>query len=164
MSSILNDLNTDSASSALSKPHTCRNCGHIGHLYKDCPHPITSFGIICYRINPENKELEYLMIQRKDSLCFMEFIRGKYTLDNEAYILQILEMMTVKEKNDIKTIRNYDIQIDTSNPNIREFKDFIPLENKSSKVTYFTIFSNLLIFMFSKNVYSFFKRVNFPIS
>ena len=38
-----------------SRPHSCRNCGQIGHVHKDCPHPITSFGVICYRITPNNK-------------------------------------------------------------------------------------------------------------
>lgn len=94
-----NDVNNElNGSSILSKPHTCRNCGHIGHLYKDCPHPITSFGIICYRINPDTNELEYLMIQRKDSLCFMEFIRGKYELKNTNYIRQLLSGMTQQER------------------------------------------------------------------
>ena len=51
------------------RQHTCRNCGEVGHLYKSCPQPIMSFGIICYRIN-EGK-IEYLMIQRRDSLSFM---------------------------------------------------------------------------------------------
>jgi 8-oxo-dGTP pyrophosphatase MutT (NUDIX family) len=82
----------------LAKPHTCRNCGNIGHLYKDCPHPITSFGIICYRINPDLTTVEYVMIQRKDSLCFMEFIRGKYDFKNINYIRQLLSGMTQQER------------------------------------------------------------------
>ena len=82
----------------LTRPHTCRNCGHIGHLYRECPHPITSFGIICYRSHPDTKNLEYLMIQRKDSLCFMEFIRGKYELKNTDYIRQLLGGMTHQER------------------------------------------------------------------
>ena len=94
-----NEVNTENlSSSVLSRPHTCRNCGHIGHLYKDCPHPITSFGIICYRIEPTTRNLEYLMIQRKDSLCFMEFIRGKYDLNNSQYIKQLLSGMTQQER------------------------------------------------------------------
>jgi len=83
--------------------HTCRNCGNIGHLYKDCPHPITSFGIICYKISPENK-IEYLMIQRKDSLCFMEFIRGKYELKNHSYIRNLLSGMTIHERDLLQTL------------------------------------------------------------
>jgi len=82
---------------------TCRNCGNLGHLYKDCPHPITSFGIICYKLSPENK-IEYLMIQRKDSLCFMEFIRGKYELKNHSYIRNLLSGMTISERELLLTL------------------------------------------------------------
>jgi 8-oxo-dGTP pyrophosphatase MutT (NUDIX family) len=98
------DLNTGLTSNlnlentVLARPHTCRNCGHVGHLYKDCPHPISSFGIICYREHPDTKQLEYLMIQRKDSLSFMEFIRGKYELKNIEYIRQLLSGMTHGER------------------------------------------------------------------
>ena len=60
-----------------NRPQTCRNCGINGHLYKDCVHPIMSFGIICYKVD-DMKNIKFLMIQRKDSLSFMEFIRGKY--------------------------------------------------------------------------------------
>lgn len=81
------------------KPNTssCRNCGQYGHIYKDCPEPITSFGIICYRVN-EKQELQYLMIQRKDSLSFMEFIRGKFELHQIEYICKLLSCMTHEER------------------------------------------------------------------
>ena len=78
------------------KQHTCRNCGEVGHLYRVCPKPIMSFGIICFRIN--NNNLEYLMIQRKDSLSFMEFIRGKYQLNNIEYIQRLMSNMTCYER------------------------------------------------------------------
>lgn len=80
----------------IQKQHTCRNCGEVGHLYKSCPKPIMSFGIICYRIN--NNNIEYLMIQRRDSLSFMEFIRGKYLLDNIDYIKRLMTNMTAFER------------------------------------------------------------------
>lgn len=79
------------------RPHLCRNCGQNGHVHRDCPHPITSFGIICYRIKPNNL-IEYLMIQRKDSLSFMEFIRGKYDIEQEDYIKMLLSGMTINER------------------------------------------------------------------
>lgn len=80
------------------RPQTCRNCGINGHLYKDCIHPIMSFGIICYKID-ENNNIFYLMIQRKDSLSFMEFIRGKYNVADIIYIRQLISSMTTNEKN-----------------------------------------------------------------
>jgi 8-oxo-dGTP pyrophosphatase MutT (NUDIX family) len=79
------------------RPQSCRNCGVNGHLYKDCPHPIMSLGIICYKIN--NNEIKFLMIQRKDSLSFMEFIRGKYDTQDINYIRQLVSAMTLTEKN-----------------------------------------------------------------
>lgn len=81
------------------KPQTCRNCGINGHLYKDCIHPIMSFGIICYKVDHTDKKIRYLMIQRKDSLSFMEFIRGKYNIDDILYIRQLVSAMTLNEKN-----------------------------------------------------------------
>ena len=81
------------------KPQTCRNCGITGHLYKDCIHPIMSFGIICYDIDDDESTIKYLMIQRKDSLSFMEFIRGKYNVNDVLYIRQLISSMTNNEKN-----------------------------------------------------------------
>lgn len=78
-------------------PCACRNCGQNGHIYRDCPEPITSFGIICFR-ETEDKRAEYLMIQRKDSLSFMEFIRGKFDLSQVEYIRSLLKGMTRDER------------------------------------------------------------------
>jgi len=77
------------------RPQTCRNCGVNGHLYKDCLRPIMSFGIICYK--KLGDDIKYLMIQRKDSLSFMEFIRGKYNVDDIPYLNQLLTSMTANE-------------------------------------------------------------------
>jgi 8-oxo-dGTP pyrophosphatase MutT (NUDIX family) len=92
------------------RPQICRNCGINGHLYKDCLHPIMSFGIICYKI--DNGEIKYIMIQRKDSLAFMEFVRGKYNQTDINYIKQLIDYMTENEKemileNTFDSIWNY---------------------------------------------------------
>jgi 8-oxo-dGTP pyrophosphatase MutT (NUDIX family) len=81
----------------------CNNCGKTGHTYSMCKSPITSVGIICYRYNPEKKDYEYLMIMRKDSLGYVDFIRGKYKLYNKQYILNIIDEMTVKERYNLLT-------------------------------------------------------------
>lgn len=84
--------------------YTCRNCGAGGHLYKHCNKPIMSFGIICYRLNENTNDLEYLMIQRRDSLSFMEFIRGKYDTYNFEYIKHLMSFMTHHEKEMLVTL------------------------------------------------------------
>ena len=61
----------------------CSNCANIGHLFHNCKYPITSVGIIVYRINNINNKIEYLMIRRKDTIGYIEFIRGKYPLNNK---------------------------------------------------------------------------------
>lgn len=74
----------------------CANCGGYGHVYRVCNLPISSFGIICFRSRPQGPQ--YLMVQRKDSLCYVEFVRGKYNLQNRGYILKLLSNMTAHER------------------------------------------------------------------
>ena len=62
----------------------CNNCGKPGHIYNQCKIPITSFGIIAFRYNTQN-QLEYLMIRRKDTLGYNDFMRGKYSVYNKEY-------------------------------------------------------------------------------
>ena len=74
----------------------CNNCGKGGHVYHQCKLPITSIGIVVFRIN-ENIP-EFLMIRRKDTLGHVDFMRGKYSLNNKEYILNMLNQMTIHEK------------------------------------------------------------------
>ena len=90
----------------------CNNCGKNGHAFHQCKYPITSIGVIVFRKVSYNKQaqahkqmhtqekdkIEYLMIRRKDSLGFVDFIRGKYQLYNELYVKNIINGMTNAEK------------------------------------------------------------------
>ncbi len=80
-------------------PHgiRCANCGQVGHVHRTCNHPTTSYGVICYRVRADGA-VQYLQIQRKDSLTYVEFLRGKYNLSNRTYILQLLQNMTREER------------------------------------------------------------------
>ena len=78
----------------LGKP-LCNNCENYGHLFYNCKRPITSLGIICYRYNGEC--IEYLMVQRKDSLGYVDFLRGKYNEYNNFHIKNIIQEMTNEE-------------------------------------------------------------------
>jgi len=79
----------------------CNNCGKYGHMFYQCKMPITSIGIIVYRRH--KGQIEYLMIRRKDTLGFIEFIRGKYSIYNKEYILNLLNEMTIEEKAKLRT-------------------------------------------------------------
>lgn len=81
--------------------YLCNNCGVYGHLFYNCKKPITSFGIICFRINLYNK-IEYLMVQRKDSLGYVDFLRGKYNINNDFNLRNIISEMTEEEIENIK--------------------------------------------------------------
>ena len=79
--------------------------------------PITSHGVIAIRVrggwNPSKVlaeqesaitgfegagPIEYLLIQRRDSLGFVEMMRGKYILTDYIYIIRQLKGMTVRER------------------------------------------------------------------
>jgi ADP-ribose pyrophosphatase YjhB (NUDIX family) len=80
----------------------CNNCGNRTHNYNQCKLPIISIGGIAFRRNTlKNNQIEYLMICRKHTLGYMDFMRGKYSLFNKEHILNLLKEMSVEEKNNI---------------------------------------------------------------
>jgi len=79
----------------------CNNCGRSGHLFNLCKMPITSIGVIAFRMRDD--EPEYLMIRRKDTLGHIDFMRGKYSVFNKHYVINMLNQMTRSEKERMKT-------------------------------------------------------------
>lgn len=80
----------------------CNNCGKAGHPFHQCKLPITSIGIIAFRIQPDTKEAQFLMIRRKDTLGYMDFMRGKFPIYQKNYILNMMTQMTTDEKNRLR--------------------------------------------------------------
>jgi len=87
----------------MEQKYLCNNCGNYGHLFYNCKKPITSLGIVCVRYTTD---YEYLLIQRKDSLGYVDFLRGKYNEHNDYQINHIISEMTDEEIDNIKT-KNY---------------------------------------------------------
>lgn len=89
----------------------CNNCGNYGHKYNMCKYPIMSFGIILYdNIDCENSKV--LMVQRRHSICYIEFLRGKYSIDiskSYEYIKCLFKRMTDDEKYKINTLNFFDL-------------------------------------------------------
>jgi len=85
----------------------CNNCGKTGHGFYQCKNPITSYGIIVFRYiyKPETntKERQYLMIRRRDTISYVDFLRGKYSLFNRKYIKRLINDMSESEQNQIMT-------------------------------------------------------------
>ena len=95
-----NNVNTilNSNSNSNSK-HFCNNCNRTNHLYNNCRAPITSIGVIAFRSGQTGPE--FLMIRRRDSFGFVDFVRGKYSIHDEAYIQRIIDEMTIYEKDNL---------------------------------------------------------------
>lgn len=113
------------------KNYYCCNCNRKGHTYKICNEPIISNGIIGIYITNFNKtllpllenylienyrliknnnvildkninnDIKFLMVQRKNSLGYLEFIRGRYNLQNTTTLINLLQQMTPEEIDDI---------------------------------------------------------------
>lgn len=88
----------------------CNNCGEKGHVFRSCPDPVISCGILFIRgmydplvfpVNPASVGI--LMVRRKDSMSYTEFIRGKYDIHDVAYIKKQLSNMTQQEQKLILT-------------------------------------------------------------
>lgn len=158
----------------------CGNCGKIGHIYRNCNKPITSYGIICFRNNTSTINIykinninynngkkysrkssiinnnytkknynlnnfltsfisypEIILIQRKHTIGFMEFIRGKYDINNNEYLIQLFNMMTLEEKDNILNIQDYDIlrnMLGNSSKHKNYKKEYYDGKNKFSKL------------------------------
>ena len=58
--------------------------------------PVISYGIIVFRIKDGVPNI--LMINRKDSLCYIDFLRGKYNIHNIKYIQILIDKFSLSEK------------------------------------------------------------------
>lgn len=79
----------------------CNNCGGKGHLFRTCKDPVLSCGILLIdkpSLPVVASDVNVLMIRRKDSMSFAEFIRGKYDPSDTEYISVLVKNMTLKEQ------------------------------------------------------------------
>ena len=83
----------------------CNNCGKQGHISRDCKIPITSYGVLLL-LNEEIPKIA--MVQRKDSLCYIEIIRGKYDIYDTKKLKLLLDRISQDELENIKN-KDFDI-------------------------------------------------------
>ena len=84
----------------MSKNNLCNNCGKQGHQFHQCKLPITSYGIILFKSS--EKGIQYLMLRRKNTFGFIDFMRGKYVHNNIEHLQSIFDEMSILEKEIIK--------------------------------------------------------------
>lgn len=132
----------------------CTNCGKKGHFYKYCNEPITSYGIILVKydrniisnsdsdmikISKFMNNIQFLMISRKNSLGYIDFIRGKYKPDNQDNLRYLIQQMSpdeiVKIKNETFDTLWNDFWMDKNNRKYvqEEYKIAYEKYNKISK-------------------------------
>jgi 8-oxo-dGTP pyrophosphatase MutT (NUDIX family) len=138
---------------------TCSNCNQLGHVYSNCIYPITSFGIILLHYDIEKQENQYLMIRRKNSFGFIDFVKGKYSLTNVLHIQNSIDQMADFEKKCIlKNINNFEniwMELYTKTTNFKMSREYlnasrkfenlkqgISLDNKGNKMSLMTFFKN----------------------
>ena len=162
----------------------CINCESESHLYKECPEPVTSYGVIAIRngnhsmsgllespdiytcgvhsnahsgntvlpmniINPEGKVKMYFMVQRRDTMGYVDFVRGRGNTPEQ--ILKNVSEMTCSERRRIEIMdfdelwrnvwMNRDIPIyrkDKEDARLKFSKYDIPHLLKSSKCSWVT--------------------------
>jgi 8-oxo-dGTP pyrophosphatase MutT (NUDIX family) len=82
----------------------CLNCDKPGHTFRSCSRPIRSYGFIAYKKTKNGNS--FLLIRRKYTIGFTDFLRGKYKTFNKTDMGKIKIMvgeMTNKEKHQIST-------------------------------------------------------------
>lgn len=109
-----------------TKQICCTNCGEYGHHFRSCSKPIYSYGIIAFKHNNPTwnqkealltdndstsgysmDDLKVLMIQRRDSIGYIELIRAKYKTNDIEYIKEQLAGTTAVEREALLT-KNFD--------------------------------------------------------
>ena len=94
----------------------CLNCDRVGHRFRSCNKPVRSYGIIAYKQDKNNmKNIKYLLIRRRNTIGFTDFLRGKYKTFNVidmSKVKTLIEEMTNIEKQQILN-ENFDTLWDT---------------------------------------------------
>jgi 8-oxo-dGTP pyrophosphatase MutT (NUDIX family) len=98
----------------------CSNCGKPGHFFRECSEPITSLGILAFRRTVTGQKrgiegIQWLLIRRRDTLGFIEIMRGKYDLRDEEGIQVLIDQTTLTERQRLLTKPFNDLWIELWN-------------------------------------------------
>jgi len=114
----------------------CNNCGLKGHILKNCYKSIKSYGVILIH-NIEN-DPKILMVNRKDSICYIELLMGKYNINNHEYLCKLFERITIDEYNklNIEPFQNLwkELWVIDKIGNIKEYERYLRLFIELKKI------------------------------
>lgn len=77
----------------------CKNCNQMGHHFKHCDQPITSFGVLCHA--KFDDEYRYLMVKRRYSYAYVELMCGWTTYEKEKKTGRLISMLTPQERTNL---------------------------------------------------------------
>lgn len=100
----------------------CINCGKNNHSFTQCNEPFSSYGVICFHKCADNVQ-RVLMVCRRHSVYYVEFLRGKYDVNNLEYLITLFSRMTVDE-----------IQLICSAANFETLRNDLGLDNTKRRV------------------------------
>lgn len=124
------------------KPQLCANCNVYGHVFKQCSKPILSVGILGFKVVAG--EIQFLLVQRKDTMGYIDFLRGKYssTVQKDKILKTLLEEMTEEERFRLRTL-SFDKLWDDLwvNHNSRAYNN----EKKAAKIKFESLDTALMV-------------------
>jgi len=82
MSSICDETKNNNLVYKKKKKNYCSNCGKFGHTIKKCKEPTTSIGIICIKLEEDNKEI---LIDELKKLCDKNNNLNILNINNKSY-------------------------------------------------------------------------------
>jgi 8-oxo-dGTP pyrophosphatase MutT (NUDIX family) len=123
----------------MNKTIICNNCSKIGHLIHQCKLPIISCGIILCQIIDD--KTHYLMIRRKNSFGYIDFIYGKYNPSNIIQVRQKINEMSLEEKDKLLNTPFEDLWVQLRNQVNTSLQKF---ESNKSKKKFDTLVNGVL--------------------
>jgi 8-oxo-dGTP pyrophosphatase MutT (NUDIX family) len=91
----------------------CINCGKNNHIFTQCNEPYSSYGVICFHKSKNVVTGSFvprvMMVCRKHSVYYTEFLRGKYDVNNTEYLVKLFSRMTESEVDFICKTTNFEL-------------------------------------------------------
>lgn len=108
----------------------CFNCGKSNHKFANCNEPIISYGLISYYKD------KIVLVRRKYTFALINFVMGKYSINDVSYLTLLFSRMTRNEIKMILTSMDFDIIRDTIGLDTYTRAHRQEYENSKVKFTY----------------------------